>query len=65
MAPQLFIIPSTIIFSEYIKLSEIIRVIIVNYGGQLVLNSVSSAKKFCVSKMADWIQNSLVPVELV
>ena len=50
--PQLFITPSTI---EKTKPSEIIRVIIVNYGGQLVprlvLNnvsrSVSSSNKVC------------------
>ena len=46
--PQLFITPSTI---EKIKLSEIIRVIVINYGGQLVLDdvsrSVSSSNKVC------------------
>ena len=36
--PQLFITPSAI---EKIKPSEIIRVIIINYGGQLVLDGVS------------------------
>ena len=48
MAPQLFITPSTI---EKIKPSEIIRVIIINYGGQLVLDdvsqSISSFNKVC------------------
>ena len=46
--PQLFITPSTI---EKIKPSEIIRVIIINYGRQLVLDdvspSVSSSNKVC------------------
>ena len=46
--PQFFITPSTI---EKIKLSEIIRVIVINYGGQLVLDdvsrSVSSSNKVC------------------
>ena len=46
--PQLFITPSTI---EKIKPSEIIRVIVINYGRQLVLNgvsrSISSSNKVC------------------
>ena len=48
MAPQLFTTPSTI---EKIKPSEIIRVITINYGGQLVLDdisrSISSSNKVC------------------
>ena len=46
--PQLFITPSII---EKIKPSEVIRVIIINYGGKLVLDdvsrSVSSSNKVC------------------
>ena len=52
--PQLFITSFTI---KKIKPSEIIRVIVINYGAQLVLDTISSSNKFCVSKTAHWIQN--------
>ena len=64
--PRLFITLSTI---EKIKPSEIIRVIVINYGGQLVLDdvsrSVSSSNKVCFQngrldpKLAITMQRSL------
>ena len=42
--PPTFITPSTI---EKIKPSETIRVIFINYGRQLVLDTVSSSNKVC------------------
>ena len=60
--PQLFITPSTI---DKIRPSEIIRFIIINYGGQLVLDAVSSSNKVCqfpkqqIGSKARYYQRSL------